>query len=538
MADTTAQDAFIKVMQDWVWNIVEKKKLGEIPIISDIGYVLTALLGGFTSVLVTGANYLITGIINAAFAVINNLVILPLSISAEEAYDFFVDRKFISNETKNIIRDFSMATGKGENIFSLIMYVISMFSCFMSIMQVSNVTTQQNILEASQPMLPTQDQLLRLLFIEPERGREITDLLRKYGYDETQVHNMYNASLRMLPDEYLRLLYYRKILTSDEVEKEMMRTGVNKSRAQKMIDAWEIIPSIQDMLTMIAKEAFEPELIAKYTLDHEFPIEQRDWLEKQGLSDYWQRKYWYAHWDYPPFTKVLEMLYRGYLTEKEVYDYYKVVEIPPYWRDLLTKVSYKVYTRVDLRRLHAFGLIDDNELVSNYKAQGYDQEHAEKMALFTKKYNQTGSKGISKAEILKFYKIGVINQQDTIIYLEELGYTDIETKYLITSIDLQIEKEYVDEVIDSTKDLYINNFINTGEVFSRLNNVNITARKINVYIDQWDVIRTRHRKLPSKEDTISFFQNKIINEKKFYEMMGMLGYSDEHISMYTQLLSK
>ena len=81
---------------------------------------------------------------------------------------------------------------------------------------------------------------------------------------------------------------------------------------------------------MVAKEAFEPDIYTTLGLDEEFPSEQVKWLEDQGISEEWARKYWIAHWDQPSIGQGFEMLHRGVIGPATLDMLFRAIEIPSF----------------------------------------------------------------------------------------------------------------------------------------------------------------------------------------------------------------
>ena len=111
-----------------------------------------------------------------------------------------------------------------------------------------------------------------------------------------------------------------------------------------------IYPSRQDLQRYTAKEALEPEAISKYGLMDEFDRLDLTLFDKIGVERETARLDWIAHWEHASWMQVVEMLHRGLITESEVWDWFRLVEIPPFWRQLLIDTAYTWPTRVDVRR--------------------------------------------------------------------------------------------------------------------------------------------------------------------------------------------
>lgn len=539
MSDNTdPKTKILTEILDWNKSIHDEKMFGDVPIISDLLYGITGLISGFGALMLSGINLLVEIVIRGVINIVDIFLLVPFSAMCEQMIDYLISQGLIHDDIKKLLDGIISPYGQENHILAILLYLMASFSSLSGIMEVSNVKSQQMLLNKIRPILPTPDQLVRLLFLRPEYETTWIEMLHLYGFSDDNIINLKESSMSPLDENQIRVLYWRKLISNTEAIEKLRMIGRTARDIEDIMQSWEIIPSAQDLLWMVGKEAFEPDQIKRYGLDLEFPTEQRDAMSAQGITEYWQNKYWFAHWSYPSVSQVLECMHRGFITEEEVLEYYRVVEIPKFWRENLIKISYHPYTRVDVRRMHAIGAINDDALTKAYKDVGYDQEHAEKMRDFTILYNKGSKDELSRAQIFDFYKLGIITEQDTILMMTEIGYDRDITELYIAKTKLQIQKEYIREVIDIAEHLYTNNRINTGEVYSRLTRVNIAAEKIENYIDKWDLSRQKIKKLPTKEDLGKFFISNIIDEDDYIKLMGENGYDRVHINWYIKLLKQ
>ncbi len=173
---------------------------------------------------------------------------------------------------------------------------------------------------------------------------------------------------------------------------------------------------------------------------------------------------------------------RELITDQDVWDWFRLVEIPPYWRDNLIKLIWEVPTRVDIRRFLDMGTIDETRLREYYGQLGYHGKALDDYVLWTKVYNavpdliarskngwmnsgeivaelaklgmteeaatnlyQTKiknpaadvslneAKSLTKAEIYKGVKQGIISQGEAFSLIMELGYDEWEAEYLVVT---------------------------------------------------------------------------------------------------------
>jgi len=162
--------------------------------------------------------------------------------------------------------------------------------------------------------------------------------------------------------------------------------GWSEDRIEALKFYTQFYPGPADLIRWQAREVFEPEMIARYGLDSEFGAIDKEPFYKAGMTDDQILNYWRAHWEHASWMQVVEMLHRGLLTEEQVYDWFRVVEIPPFWRDLLIQTAYTWPTRVDVRRWWDMRTIDEPELRRLYSGMGYRGVNLDNYVLWTKVY--------------------------------------------------------------------------------------------------------------------------------------------------------
>ena len=444
----------------------------------------------------------------------------------------------IDNPHANLLKQMARAWGPFSAIPALFM-IGSLFTSYLSNMSSAmGGQALQNLNRQFSPNPPGSGEVIQAAFIAPEKTGEVRDAMKRAGLSDQDIDLLFLASYRLYDPETIRMAYYRGILSQDEMYMRMRELGFTDTRINEIIQTWPIIPGVQDILMMYAKEAFEPDIIEKTGLDQEFPEEGVKWLEAQGLSREWAMKYWYAHWDYPSLQAGFEMHRRGVITDEELDMLHRIVETPKFWRDKLQAISYAPYTRVDIRRMHAMQVISDDELVENYKWAGYDEEHAKKLAEFTIAFNQKGDKDMTVAQIMIGYRDKFLTREDVIDLLGQLRYSEDHANFLIYLEDYKENADIQNDVIASIKDRYTSNLMEKNEAEDRLNKLNLPAAKIASLFERWEVKRFLDVKIPSKTDLDKFLKNKIINEDKYRYEMGKLGYGWEYTDWYLQLIKK
>jgi len=403
---------------------------------------------------------------------------------------------------------------------------------------------KQNALHSPNP--PSPSDIIQGAFIAPEKTGEIRDRMKASGISDSDLDLMFLSRYRLYPEEAVARLFLRGELTEGQMFQRMRELGYTDTRTKELRKLWEVIPSIQDIIYMSGKEAFEPDIIEHIGLDAEFPSEQVEWAKKQGISAEWMMKYWYAHWDQPSIQQGYEMLHRQdvnnpgntIINMEELDMLFRIVEIPPFWRDKLTKIAYQPYTRVDVRRMHAVGVVSDEELIWAYRDQGYDIEHATKMAEFTVRYNMGAEKELTKGTILQAYNEKAIDANEAKTLLAGLDFPLALIEFTLAFEDYKQEKDFQDDLLDNIRDKYQNNLIEKKEAITQLNAIALPQKQISLLMDKWDIKLYKDRKLPSKTDISKWLLEKIIDDDNFKWRMAQLGYSYDQINHYLAYVKK
>jgi hypothetical protein len=318
------------------------------------------------------------------------------------------------------------------------------------------------------------------------------DLLKEisqFGYDPKQVQ-AYLYHMRELgynPETIKEFFYTRVFYPSAD---DLIRFGVREAFRSDIAAKYgydeenpaEISPSKEFMIPYLLAQGFSPEVFKLFWRAHwvlPSPTQAFEMLQR-------------LHPDQLKFkTEDLKKL--GLTPEEvattvdEVSDLLKIADIPIYWRKRFLPLVFTPITRVDIRRFEDLGLMSDEELEFRYREIGYSPEDAKKLVTFTKVLNRKdefraalidGSmtvedlenelrklgvpeegikrwvkvivpkskrekmkpeRDLTKTEIIKGVKAGVITEEQAIDYLMHLGYDRAEAEYIV-AINLMVAK--------------------------------------------------------------------------------------------------
>lgn len=485
-----------------------------------------------------GFTNIVPSAMEAAYDTVRDRIVKKEATTLTDLFDQFVEAGLIEAAHANYLKSLCKVVYPFDFVLGGIIMVNLLTKYLGCVTDSVGGSLRQKLNVMYSPNPPDPGGIIQAAFIAPELTGEVRDAMKRAGLKDSDIDLLFLAAYRLYDPETIRMAWLRGVLTEDQMYDRMRELGFTDIRIKEIIQTWPVIPGVQDLLMMYAKEAFEPDIIEKTGLDQEFPEEGVPHLEKLGVSREWAMKYWYAHWDYPSLEQGFDMRRRGLIDDSELDMLHRIVETPKFWREKLQGISFNPYTRVDIRRMHKMQVITDEELVENYRWAGYDQAHAEKLAEFTIIYNQQDTKNLAVGQIIRGYVDKYLTRDDCTELLGQLKYSPSQADFLLTLEDYKEQQDVQNDIIVAIRDRYQNNLMERTEAEDRLNQLNLPAIKISSLLERWEVKRLMDVKMPSKTDLDKFYRNKIIDEDKYRYEMQKLGYGWVYTDWYITLIKK
>lgn len=371
------------------------------------------------------------------------------------------------------------------------------------------------------------------------RGYPDTEIIKEWllesGWSEEAII-AYEELARARPGVGDLLQYYLRTTKSPEgAREELSKRGFSGEDIDKLMELAKLIPGPSDLIRMAVREAFNPQAIEQFDLDQEFPPEFAEWMQRQGYSEDWARKFWISHWQLPSLTMGYEMLHRGIIDEDTMRLLIKTADISPFWRDKLIQISYSPYTRVDVRRMYAAGVLGEADVYANYRDLGYDHEHALNLTAWTVAEYQARERDLTKTDILTAYRERRIRREQAVEYLTQLGYAEDEVEVLLSREDYRLELEVEKEVKKTVKTLYVNHQIDVTDVYAELGAIDLNSDEIAALLRLWDIERNRKTERPTVSQLRDMYLKSIIDESTLRKELAGHGYSDKYIDWFIKL---
>jgi len=420
------------------------------------------------------------------------------------------------------------------------------------------ITYQINALMPNQEL--TAHELLELYLRGHIKEDELLARMKYLGFDSKRTGELIALLRKLMTAEELIVAKWRKVFSEDDKENEkifyheMQKIGIDSETAKRLERIRLFYPSPSDFIMFAVREVFNEDVVKEFGYDEEFPEAIIPHVEKAGMKPEILRWYWRAHWDLPSPTQGYEMLHRlnpdvlKVLGEKyrdmglepdkiettlnTLKTLLKIADIPRYWRDRLIAIAYAPITRVDLRRIYAMGLINDEELVARLMELGYTKQDATLLLQFYKEYKMETEKELTKTEIKKAFMYHLIDESETIEFLKVLGYDENEAKLIIQIWQNEIKAKELDDRIDTIKEMFAAGLISYSEAITQLDGMNLPSKLRDRILAEMERIRLRRMRLPSKSDLTRWLQKGLIDEETFRSLMKANNYKEEFIDYY------
>jgi len=335
-------------------------------------------------------------------------------------------------------------------------------------------------------------------------------------------------------------------IEGQQYEWEMKKAGVYPEDIASWEKAFEPIPTPSDIVLFAVREVYSPDIVKSSGLmegyETVYENAKKD-VEATGLKPEHFAKYWAAHWQYPSPTLGFEMVHRGIIPVKSSYSgelsldqLLRISDYAPGWRDKMIEATYSPLTRVDIRRMHALGYLNDDQCYQAYKAIGYNDYNAKLLLDFTRGLTAKArekaegkDKTLTKADILSGYRDGLIDRVKAYGYLKDIGYSPSLSDYFLLKADKDEKDRILNAEITIIKQLYQKRVITKPDAESRLHVLNVPSKRVREYIDIWTLEERAKYESLSLTKLESLYKSGIIKESEFRTELQALGYPEKYI---------
>lgn len=392
----------------------------------------------------------------------------------------------------------------------------------------------QKMTNMSRPeLIPALGDLVQMTYRDQVDKQSFYRFAAENGYADIWADAFYNASEQLLQAYDYVTLFRRGVINEEQRDRHLHHLQFSDLGIAHLLKATEYFPSPPDLIRFAVREVYTPDLAEKFGLFQDIPEDFLKEAEKAGLPEEMATLYWGSHWELPSAMQGFQMLHRHIIDQDTLKQLLRALDVMPYWRDQLVQLSYNPITRVDVRRMYRLGVItDDAALQERYEAIGYKPEDAALLVEFTKKYEGDEYAGISRANLVKAYTIGVIDKEQLRDLLGQLGYSDTVVDFWVNMAEYELALQLIENDTTDLVQQYLRGQKTIDQIRDELNRKDLPASYVNATVSAALSQESKKTRLPTKTDLMDWFEQQIIDEKTYHDYMSQIGYRDQDIANY------
>jgi hypothetical protein len=343
------------------------------------------------------------------------------------------------------------------------------------------------------------------------------------------------AARQLLTPDQLLSAWLRGLMTDASLEANLAAHGYAPEDIAALKELAFFIPPPSDLIRMAVREVFTPEVAERFGQFQDFPEAFREWAAKQGISEFWARAYWAAHWDLPSITQGFEMFHRDVITREELELLLRAQDVMPFWRDRLLQISYNPVTRIDILRMYQLGVIDRDEVERRFRHLGYSPDDARVLAEYTIRLAAQREKDLSRTDIEELLSVGAITEDQAKAFLLRSGYTEEIANLILERIKLKLaQKEMADE-IEVLKTRFLTGEISLQDVAAELQRLGAAGTMVDTIMAQLERERRKQRRSLTVGQVERAYKRGLLSPDETRQRLAALGYNDTDISVLLDL---
>jgi hypothetical protein len=329
--------------------------------------------------------------------------------------------------------------------------------------------------------------------------------------------------------------WLRGVIDDQYLDRQFAAMGISDKDRQILKELAYFIPPPSDLIRMAVREVFTPEIAERFGQFQDFPEAFREWAAKQGISEFWAKAYWAAHWDLPSITQGFEMFHREVITREELELLLRAQDVMPFWREKLLQISYNPVTRIDILRMYQLGVIDRDEVERRFRHLGYSPEDARVLAEYTVRLAAQREKDLSRQDMEELLAAGVITEEQAKEFLRRAGYSEEIANLVLERTKLKIAQREMEDEIEAIKTRYLNGEITIQDVAAEMQKLGATGLQVDRVMAELERARRKMRRALSPAQVERAFKRGLLTSDEARQRLRALGYPDRDVDILMEL---
>lgn len=333
----------------------------------------------------------------------------------------------------------------------------------------------------------------------------------------------------------LRDAYLRELMPEETHDEWLGRAGYSEENIGIIKDLYFEIPTPSDLVRMAVREVFSPEVVERFGLFDEFPAEFAKWARQIGISEFWAKGHWGAHWGLPSVTQAFEMFHRDVIDEETLGLLLRVQDVMPFWRDKLTQIAYRPVGRIDTRRLFRTGVWTEERVYRSYLDQGYAPEDARAVTDYVVRDAAGIDKDAPRETIVGAYRDRLLTRAQAETELLEAGFPADVVALFLEQADLAVEKQNTALAEDIVEADFRAGAVTEASARSQLLALNLPEARVDLLLELWSRKAAVRTVTLSASQLLRLHREGLMPEATLRERLAIQGYNDTDVDYLVQL---
>lgn len=420
----------------------------------------------------------------------------------------------------------------------------------------------------------------------PLEADAVIDNLRFMGLNDERIAQLVRIRNTPLPVIDHLDAWHRGTIEETDLDTRLLSNGLSNDDIPIAKALSERIPPMQDQILFAVRgvydveesrafgefEGLPPELESAFT--SEFGIEGGDFSSqvqvfadqagKLGMSPATSAAYWVSHWRLPSLQTAYEMFHRlqpdiveaeseafiadGFNPAELAFDRTQLdrlvrsADFSEFWRPKLSAIAFNPLTRVDIRRMHKLGILDDSATHRAYRKVGFSPSDADKMLQFTIAFNtepdqaQTNEvRDLTKSQILDFVENDLLSREEGIESLTDIGYSPFAAEGFVELELAKRDRSEQKQQIDLVRERVKAGLATLNDATTELDEIGVGANQKAIILRDLEIDQARKSSLPTKSELAEFVSAGLIDQAEYEAGLSARGIPDIWIPRYVAI---
>lgn len=334
----------------------------------------------------------------------------------------------------------------------------------------------------------------------------------------------------------VNILRRRGILNVNQWIAAIRGLGVtDQAEADQLFELTEQRPGLQDIIRFMVRDAADEDVVRDFQYDKGFDKKYvgilREWGQDQGIPEQVAKFAWRSHWQIPPPTTLYTILNRlGRDSDGDyklnslvrIIEALEVQDIAPGWIDDLIKISTRLPTRVDVRRVYRTGIFSEQDVFDNYVQLGYETKAARALTDFT--VTEANRLWTNNLQTKRFGR-GEITEQELRDVLKELGAVDAAQDLAVRFGRMDMVSRKRKRCLAAVRHRIMLGEITRPEATTEANGILNDTASVAELVDGWFCERAAKSKTLSAAQIIGSFKDGIVDQAALLDQLLNIGYT-------------